>query len=105
MNVPPATHIARRDPLTVPECSPKQNFATQTAQTTKPEFCHLQDQVQTPDRAGQGTGRGVNWFTLHKSIISFLGSCARGFETKTWHNAFIANCREKFMIELFMSSL
>jgi len=51
---------------------------------TQPD-CLLQDQFQAPARAEQGTGRGVNWFTWHKSIILFLGSCARGSRLNMAH--------------------
>jgi hypothetical protein len=73
-----------------------------TGEKNKPECGHLQDKLDT---RGRGRGRGVKWFTGRKSIISFIGSCASGFETKTSHNDLIANCRENFMLKLYMSSL
>ena len=72
-----------RNPSAAPDYMSKQNFAT----SPKPDYgtvncsddqlkCPLQDQFQAPGRAQQGIGRRVNLFTLRKSIISFLGSCA-----------------------------
>ena len=74
-----------QNPLAAPEYSPKQFLppvlnqilAISTAQTAKPQ-CPLQHQFQALGRVEQGRGGGVNWFTRCKSLISFLGSCARG---------------------------
>jgi hypothetical protein len=94
--------------LIAPECSPKQTSVSSPKPTFDNANC-LDDQTRALSStrpvsdhgwAGEGRGRGVNWFTRHKSIIPFLGSCARGFQTKTC-NDLIDNCREKFMLKKF----
>jgi hypothetical protein len=59
-------------------------LTTWTAQMTKLQRLP-QDQFQALGRAEQGRGRGVNWFTWRKSIISFLGFCARGSRINMAH--------------------
>jgi hypothetical protein len=82
------THGASTNPLSSPEYTPKQNFAT----SPKPKFSNVNPQTtktewwpqdfQDSVRAEQGRGRGVNRFPLRMSVTSLFRALSQGFEVK-----------------------